>query len=98
MNPSKVGADSGQRRYSTKHTDIRWFRRGRSCLECGHEFLSAELPEEFVFELIRLRDALAGVKKHAEKYIAESEQAAVSLKDLGKSLGVLRALKIYKEA
>lgn len=44
-------------------TDINWFRRGRICKKCGHKFLTAELQESLVDELIEVRSRLA--KKNA---------------------------------
>jgi hypothetical protein len=82
-------------RYET-HTDVQWFRRGRICLECDNEFVTAETREDFISELVELRDALGEIKKNAEKYIRESESASKSLKKLSGSLAVLRALHVYQ--
>lgn len=98
INPSYIAYESGQRWSRTDHTDINWFRRGRECLICGHEFLTAELDENFVTELVELRDALSEIKRNAEAYTKESAAAATSLEKLTKSLSVLRALNIYKKA
>ena len=46
--------------YIDEHSDVQWFRRGRSCKKCGHEFLTAELAESFIFELTELRKRLSG--------------------------------------
>jgi len=40
-----------------KYEDIKWFRRGRECLDCGERFLTAEVDEDFIKELVLLRDA-----------------------------------------
>jgi hypothetical protein len=96
INPSTVGYKSGQRWHNIQHTDVQWFRRGRRCDRCGSEFITSELREDFVDELIELRDALARIKKDAEKYVKDSEATTESLSSLTKSLGKLRALKIYK--
>lgn len=96
INPSNIAAESGQRWSRTDHTDINWFRRGRECLTCEHWFLTAELDEEFVTELVELRDALSEIKMNAEAYSEESAAAAASLEKLTQALSVLRALKIYK--
>ena len=69
---------------------------GRRCLNCGIEFITSEIREDFVDELIELREALGEIKKNAEKYIKESESASNSLKKLSRSLNVLRALSIYQ--
>ena len=96
MNPSQLGHQSGQRWYKSEHADIRWFRRGQICQNCGHEWLSAEVPEEFLDELVELRNALREIKENAEAYVKESDRASKSLSKLSESLKVLRALKVYK--
>ncbi|WP_027853079.1 hypothetical protein [Marinobacterium litorale] len=93
-----LGEESGQRWYRTDHQDVHWFRRGRECLSCGHTFLTAEMNEQFLDELIELRDALVDIKKNAETYTAEANKASSSLNDLTKSLSVLKALKIYRDS
>jgi hypothetical protein len=98
VNPSTLGEESGQRWYHTNHTDVHWFRRGRICQECEHEFLTAEVDEQFVDELCELRDALRDLKANAEAYVKQSSEASKSLATLTKSLRVLRALKVYKSA
>lgn len=97
LNPSALGQRSGQRWYKTQHEDVHFFRRGRRCLTCRNAFLSAEMREDFVEELVELRDALAAIKKDAEQYIKDSEKTSQSLDGLTTSLGKLRALKIYKK-
>jgi hypothetical protein len=97
VNPSTLGKESGQRWYKTKHTDVQWFRRGRVCQTCYHEFLTAEVGEPFLDELCELRDALKELKENAELYVKQSSATSESLAKLTKSLSVLRALKIYKE-
>ena len=91
-----LGEPSGQRWYRVGHDDIVWFRRGRHCLTCGHEWLTAELPEELVDELVELRKALADVKRHAETYVTQAKSAASALDDLTDSLAILRALDVYE--
>lgn len=98
VNPSTLGNPSGQRWYKQRHVDIQWFRRGRICQTCGHQFLTAEVNEQFLDELVELRDALREIKSNAEAYVKQSSAAAKSLAKLSQSLSVLRALKIYKNA
>ena len=88
--------DYGQRWQFAKHNDINWFQRGRECLNCAHEFVTAEVNKNFLDELVELRNALSSIKVNAEEYIKESEAASQSLSKLSDSLGVLRALKVYK--
>jgi hypothetical protein len=97
VSPTQLGEESAQRWYRSDHDDIRWFRRGQVCQQCGHKWLSAEVPEDFVNELVELRDALNDIKVNAEAYVAESKKAASRLDKLTDSLQVLRALKIYKK-
>ncbi len=95
---TSIGFESGQRWVKTDHPDINWFRRGRECLTCYREFTTAEMNEDFLEELVELRNALADLKKNAEHYMSESNTASKTLKKLGKSLSVLKALRLYKEA
>jgi len=96
VNPSSLGERSGQRWYRKDHTDIQWFRRGLVCQSCGDEWLTAELPETFLDELVELRGALKEIKQNAEAYVKESNKASTSLKKLSSPLSVLRALNSYK--
>lgn len=59
--------------------------------------MTSEINEKFINELVELRAALSEIKKHSEQYIGESKQASKTLGKLAKSLGVLQALKLYKE-
>ena len=90
--------DYGQRKYYTMHSDIHFFQRGRECLSCGYDFVSAEVNAVFLEELIELRDALKAIKSNAEAYVKEASAASQSLATLSKSLEVLRALKLYKHS
>jgi len=94
-NLSAHGLRGGQRQ---RHEDqeINWFRRARECLSCGETYLTVELNEDYLDELIELRKALADVKTHAEEYTHESSRAARALRRLSESLKVLRALHIYQ--
>jgi len=94
---ASFGVASNQRRYFRNHSDIQWFRRALICQKCGHQWLTAELPEEFLNELVQLRNALKEVKANAEAYIQESERAADGLKRLSASLSALRALNVYEK-
>ena len=64
IEPGWLGlANTNERRLSIiHHSDISWFRRGRRCRTCFYEFLTAELPEEFLYELVRLRDDIISGK------------------------------------
>jgi hypothetical protein len=95
VNPSSLGVKSGQRWYRKDHQDIQWFRRGQECQTCWHEWLSAEVPERYIDELVELRDALKDIKVNAEAYSEASKNATESLEKLNKSLSDLKALEIY---
>ena len=91
--PGQFLDERSQRLHYTTHPDINFFRRGRECLHCSSEFLTAEVEEGFLDELIQLRNALADIKKNAASYQAEAKAAEKSLKLLTGSLEVLKALK-----
>jgi hypothetical protein len=85
------------RNYEGGHADIQFFLRGRECLTCTHVFVTAEVDEAFLGELVELRKALSAIKQNAEAYITESAAASCSLNNLAQSLNVLRALSIYRD-
>ncbi len=97
ISPSFIG-ESGRRWHRTDHNDINWFRRGRECQTCLTAFVTAEIDEQFIDELVELRDSLAELKKNAEAYTKESRAASASLEKLTNALSVLRALKMYETA
>jgi len=63
FSPTQLGKPKAQRWHRTDYQDIAWFRRGRECLSCGHKFLSAEVDESFIEELVELRERLAEKNK-----------------------------------
>jgi hypothetical protein len=91
-------SDYRQRKYYAEHDDIQFFQRGRQCLSCYEEFVTAEIDLGFLRELIALRNALAELRRNAEAYTIESAAASSSLEKLSQSLAVLRTLNLYKEA
>lgn len=95
-NPHQVAGDSGQMWQRPDHKDITWFRRLRICKECNHRFLTAELEEKFVEELVTLRSSLVDVKKRIGTFAKQSASAARSLDDLSRSLRALKALRQFK--
>ena len=98
INPSYVAKESGQHWCRSDHNDINWFRRGRECLTCDDQFLTAEVNEGFLTELVRLRDALKLIKANTEKYLSQAADAEDALLKLKASLGKLRALDSYESA
>lgn len=59
--------------------------------------MTTEVEIEFLEELMQLRHALGDIKKNAERYTKEASAAGKSLTKLTKSLGLLKALRVYKE-
>jgi hypothetical protein len=98
LGPAKAGLDASQRVYRPDHPDLQWFRRARRCQDCEETFVTAEVDEDFLGELVELRNALAQIKENAEQYSRESAAASKSLDRLSKSLSILKALKAYQEA
>jgi hypothetical protein len=48
--------EGGKRRFHyVREPDIAWFRRKRQCVKCGREFLTGEISEALIEELLRLR-------------------------------------------
>ena len=92
-----LGEKSGQRWRRVDHSDIQWFRRGRECLTCSTQFITAEIDEDFLEELVQLRDALGNIKVNARKYIQQANKASATLSKLADSLDVLKALDLYKQ-
>lgn len=75
---SEFGYSSERRFYDADKDDINWFRRMRECDECSHEFLTAEVDEYVLCELVALRDAVREFKEHA--YDCEKDAKAISKK------------------
>jgi transcriptional regulator NrdR family protein len=71
---------------------ISFFRRGRECLGCYQEFLTAELDEDFLDELIKLRDSLKSIKENAHLFSSKIDGAQDALKKLRDGLAELEAL------
>ena len=93
----KAGLKGGQRWQRTDYPDLQWFRRVRQCLYCEEIFVTAEIRENILEELVALRYALSDIKINAEKYQRESVAASKTLSKLSESLSVLRALDLYKQ-
>lgn len=63
VSPTEMGKPSHRRWKRTDFGDIAWFRRCRHCLTCGHNFLTAEVEESRISELVTLRERLAEKQK-----------------------------------
>ena len=75
LSPTALDQPSSQRVQGEAYPDIRWFRRGRECLNCGSKFLTGELDEDFIWELVQLRGSwLRGVAKSAQSAARAASQ------------------------
>ena len=88
--PPYLVVKPGQLFYRQGHEDVQWFRRCRVCQDCSSEWLTAELPEKCVDELVQLRDVLAEIKTNVQVYTKDAENAAQSLANLSESLSALQ--------
>ena len=77
--PSCLGRDANQRVYRREYEDIHYFRRGQQCETCFHCWFSAEIDEDLIGELVRLRNALGDIKRTAEAASNESEYGRLRL-------------------
>lgn len=86
VSPTRMGKKKEQRVAHVAYDDLHWFRRGRTCLTCGREFLTGELDEPFIEELADLRRAwlakiktsVSGMRRSCE---AQSRREEVLLED-----------------
>ena len=78
--PSSCGAPiPGQRVYRPEYEDLHYFRRGLQCQTCWHKWLSAEVPETLIHELVGLRNELRDIKENTEAHTEESEYGSLRL-------------------
>lgn len=82
LNPSELGEPSDQRLQYDGHPEIQWFRRGRQCLKCRETFMTAEVQEGIIFEFVKLRATLAGMKSNAKEYLEQLTAASEALRSL----------------
>jgi hypothetical protein len=67
------------------------------CLTCHHEFVTAEVSEAFIDELVELRDALAAIKTSVTTFSRHSKRTTKAIESLDTTLSTFKALKIYDE-
>jgi hypothetical protein len=86
VSPTKAGKPKAQRWYRTDHEDISWFRRARRCSQCGTVFLTAEIDETFLTEIVTLRSQLAAKNmviaarlRRARPWLVRQEDAPIEL-------------------
>lgn len=92
VNFSEYDLGSDRRFYKVDHSDIQWFRRLRVCDICSTDFMTAEVEEGFLDELVKLREALQDIRDNAQEYEIDANKAASTLGKLTASLKVLKAL------
>lgn len=88
VNPTVLGHDRGQHWSSSEYPDIHWFRRARIC-DCGYDFLTAEIDENFIDELVELRKSVERMRSIAAQCLDQAEGVLTSLpllQDVLKSL------------
>ncbi|MBJ6749893.1 hypothetical protein [Geomonas anaerohicana] len=57
--------------YYQLHQDVRWYRRARQCSECHEVFVTAELDQSMLDELILLRKTIIQKRKRAINKVKE---------------------------
>lgn len=77
--PSSLCPIPDQRVYRQESEDIHYFRRGQQCLNCYRSWVSAEVPETLIHELIGLRNELRDIKETAEAHSKESGYGSLRL-------------------
>ena len=92
-----LGHESEQRWYSLQYTDVQWLPEESECQECADTWLTSQIREHLLRELIELRDALGDLKQSAVKCMAASQSASAALGGLTESLAALRAQRLYKQ-
>ena len=80
--PTKAGEPKGQRWYRSDYRDISWFRRARKCLLCETVFLTAEVEEKFLEELISLREKMAVKNKNTASRLRSTKPWLVRHEDI----------------
>ncbi len=79
--------DTKSRRwFLTNHEDIQWYRRCRKCLVCNNTFLTAEVSEDFIFEVQRLRDKFAENESELVKINEKLSNKILELSELRSEL------------
>ena len=64
---------------SVPFSDIKYFRRCQECQTCGHYWISAEVPEDLIYELMFLRAELRDIKETAEAHSEEPDYGSLRL-------------------
>ena len=77
--------DYGQRWSSTRYPDIKWNRRVRECLVCEQLYTTAEINQDVLWELVRLRIRVEELQETIEVHKAAAKSASDALDQAAKS-------------
>jgi hypothetical protein len=89
---SQIGEKSRRLWYKC-YNDLQLFRRARECLKCHHVFLTSEIDEKILDELLILRK-LEDIKNNVQEYIKEDDPVR-SLEKIEKINNSLDDFKIF---
>jgi transcriptional regulator NrdR family protein len=81
--------ETERRFYKTEQPDINWYRRVRICDSCGDFFTTAEIEEEFLTELVRLRRNVSELRGKIETHKIAAATATQALDELTSAIGAL---------
>lgn len=76
--------------YSAPFPEVKFFRRGRQCLTCGNEWLTAEVDEETLAALLHTVVQLARLTRTVSASRGAFEEASRALEGLSQALGEVR--------
>ncbi|MBO9484715.1 hypothetical protein [Salinisphaera sp. G21_0] len=79
---TELGEKKNQRWKRNDYPDIHWFRRGRECLTCGHNFITAEADESLLDELARLRGKLEAARSKTNEIHNRYERVMIELDEI----------------
>jgi hypothetical protein len=79
----KAGENNDRNLHFVNHNDICWYRRARKCEGCDEIFLTAEIAEKFLEELVDLRSKLneAGIDDQQFDNFINQEREKLSKKN-----------------
>ena len=100
LNPKYKDGCSGQHWHMAGHKDIQFFRRGRVCQSCGSVEITAETPEIWLHELVRLRNGKALLEGemlrvnvlHKQCLAAKEKEIETMLEEVAKAREILSAI------
>lgn len=75
-----------------KDLELHWFQRGRRCLGCGHEFVTAEIDFNALSKLLIMRVRLSAILANTDFSMDRIEKSIESLEVLNKFLLALNTM------